>query len=157
LLERRNFRIFLNYHWWDLINTNLHRVPNIVHWLAWFQIVLLLEILEMQLFWHITNDISPKKKDWQWVAKHQSINVIIGCYGLAAGVQLTPLKSPQHLPSFLEMQWHNWSQPFPIQLICAHLSTMIGVVDLCITPQPWHSLVFTSARQIRAYAGNARN
>jgi hypothetical protein len=36
-LERRNFRIFLNCHWWDLINTNLHCLHclcNIAHWVS---------------------------------------------------------------------------------------------------------------------------
>jgi hypothetical protein len=33
-LESRNFRIFLNYHWWDLINTKLHHLRNIAHCLS---------------------------------------------------------------------------------------------------------------------------
>jgi hypothetical protein len=50
----------------------------------------------------LCSEVGTDQLYWQLVARHQSISVIIGCYGLAAGVQLTPLKNPQHPPFFLE-------------------------------------------------------
>jgi hypothetical protein len=50
-------------------------------------------------------------------ARCQSISVIIGCYGLAAGVQHTPLKSLYHPPFLLERRWQKQSQHLRIRLI----------------------------------------
>ncbi len=67
--------------------------------------------------WGLDLPIQLIRPDWQLLAIHQATSVIIGCYGLAAGVQLTPRKSPWHLLFFPERRWHNWSLNLPIRLI----------------------------------------
>ncbi len=58
-LEKRNFRFFLNYHWWDLMNTKLHCLHRALTQYCtsheWIQIAVSLEILEMQLFCHMAH------------------------------------------------------------------------------------------------------